>query len=119
MRTFHNFFFASGWWRVKRRAQALASDRFVSAFISLSDEMAFHELTFGRQCEVIGNWVDDRFFSDAEMSIDPVAADIVVVGNCSQVKNHELVLEAALPAGCNRRARRADRRSVSRRAPTP
>lgn len=101
VRTLHSFFLASGWWGVKRRAQAMASDRYVSAFVTLNEEMARHEEGFGRNCQVVGNWVDDRFFSDAGPEIRDGSIDIVVVGNCAPVKNHEVVLEAALRLGAN------------------
>jgi glycogen synthase len=36
IRTFHNLFFAEGWWAVKRRAQAVSVDRYVDAFVALA-----------------------------------------------------------------------------------
>ena len=99
VRTFHSYFLATGWWGVKRRAQGLLSDRYVSAFVALSEEMATHERSFGRECEVVGNWVDDRFLSDTQASGYDEGADVVVVGNCAPVKNHEVILDAALGLG--------------------
>ena len=99
VRTLHSHFLASGWWGAKRRAQAMVSDRYVAVFVALSAEMARHEQTFGRHCEVVGNWVDDRFFSDSDLAIGNDAVDIVIVGNCAPVKNHVVVLKAALRMG--------------------
>ncbi|MGB7963256.1 MAG: glycosyltransferase family 4 protein [Propionicimonas sp.] len=98
VRTLHSFFLAEGWWGVKRRAQAMASDRFVDAFVALGEEMARHEASFGRECVVIPNWVADRF-----LEVDPGGrskdVDIALVGSCAEVKRHDIVLGEALANG--------------------
>jgi len=99
VRTIHNVFDARGRWFVRRAAQALVADRLISALIAPSPDVAENETRFGRRPQVIYNWVEDRFFDlarqRAEAAVAP-SAPIVIVGNCSRIKNHEVALEAAL-----------------------
>lgn len=97
VRTLHSFFLADGWWGVKRRAQAYASDRFVDSFITLNPEMARHEAGFRRSSVIIPNWVDDRFLDTGDPGVKDL--DLVLVGNCSPVKDHSIVLSVALAEG--------------------
>ena len=97
VRTIHSFFLAEGWWAIKRRAQAMASDRHVDEFVALGEEMVRHEASFGRECVVIPNWVDDRFLGVVQEPRKDV--DIVIVGNCAPVKRHGVALSAALENG--------------------
>jgi glycosyltransferase involved in cell wall biosynthesis len=99
VRTIHNVFDARGRWFLRRAVQALIADRLVSALIAPSPDVAANEVRFGRRVRVIYNWVEDRFFELATQRMPgtlPPTAPIVIVGNCSKIKGHEVVLEAAL-----------------------
>ncbi|WP_185974103.1 glycosyltransferase [Curtobacterium sp. KBS0715] len=99
VRTIHNVFDARGRWFLRRAAQALIADRLVDALIAPSPDVAANEARFGRRVRVIYNWVEDRFFEIAAQRAQasvPSTAPIVIVGNCSKIKSHEVVLEAAL-----------------------
>ena len=97
VRTVHSYFPATGWWGIKRRLQLALSEQHVSATVFLNQEMASHESGYGRSGFVIGNWVDDAFLTSGRS--DRPDVDVILVGNCSQVKNHAVVLAAALQSG--------------------
>lgn len=103
VRTVHNVFDAHGKWFWSRFAQAVVGDRMVRALVVPSPDVAENERRFGRRPRVVYNWVDDRFFDVAlrrgQLNQSSEAAPVVLVGNCSEVKNHELVLRAALSTG--------------------
>ena len=100
IRTVHNVFAARGAWFVRRFIQAAAADRLVAAVVVPSHDVAMNEKRFGRAVRIIYNWVDGHFFqlAAARASEGPPGsrAPVVIVGNCSWIKNHNLVLEAAL-----------------------
>lgn len=100
VRTVHNVFAARGSWFVRRFVQAAAADRLVAAVVVPSQDVAINEKRFGRTVRIIYNWVDSHFFqvAAARASKDPPGsrAPVVIVGNCSWIKNHDLVLKAAL-----------------------
>lgn len=101
VRTIHNVFDASGYWRAKRFAQAMIADRLMSAIVAPSQEVAANERRIFRRLRVIWNWVDDSFFDirarravrSPKTNTEPVA---LIVGNCSQIKHHELALQALM-----------------------
>lgn len=101
VRTVHNVFEAKGRWLASRFIQALVGDRFISALIAPSPEVAFNERKLFRNAQVIFNWVDDLFFGISEQrQALPDRTDnvpiAVIVGNCSPIKHHELALKAVL-----------------------
>lgn len=100
VRTVHNVFAAHGTWFLRRFVQAALADRFVAAVVVPSSDVAINERRFRRRVQVIYNWVDNRFFELAASRGDATSRDpkapVVVVGNCSWIKNHDLILEAAL-----------------------
>lgn len=103
VRTVHNNFLASGRWLASRRLQALFGDRFVRAIVAPSPDVAESERSVRRECRVIFNWVDDRMFelySRRQLRQPGARAEhAVIVGNCSDIKRHELALEAIWAAG--------------------
>lgn len=103
VRTVHNVFEATGSWFFSRLAQSLVADRLMDAVLAPSPDVARNEKRFGRKVRVIYNWVDDRFFAlSHERAANPRASDggpVVIVGNCSRIKNHEVALEAAIKGG--------------------
>ncbi|WP_338042542.1 glycosyltransferase [Cryobacterium roopkundense] len=97
IRTVHNVFMATGFWRVKRFAQALLADRLVFALIAPSPDVAANERTLGRSAQVIYNWVDDRYSELASLRSGRKANEqplALIVGNCSDIKNHSRALRA-------------------------
>lgn len=103
VRTVHSNFMARGRWLASRRAQAFFGDGFAQAFVAPSPDVAEREKSVGRDCQVILNWVDDRFSelrvrrTQREETVGALTA--VLVGNCSSVKRHELALEAIWSSG--------------------
>lgn len=103
VRTVHGNFLTRGSWRFKRQVQSRIADYFVSSLIAPSSDVAETEKsTIGRKCQVIYNWVDDRFFQLRSRQVtgkrlrSPVA---LIVGNCSEVKAHEIAIKAVIDAG--------------------
>lgn len=103
VRTVHSNFLASGSWRFKRQVQSRIADRFVSSLIAPSSDVAETEKsTIGRECQVIYNWVDDRFFQLRSRRITGNRRRkrvALIVGNCSEVKAHEIAIKAVIAAG--------------------
>lgn len=103
VRTIHSIFDAHGRWFLSRLLQALVADRLVGAIIAPTKAVQENERRFGRIATIICNWVDDRFYkirderakrgSGACISSRKIA---LVVGNCSDLKRHELALQAVL-----------------------
>lgn len=90
IRTVHNVFRQESLRRVKRIARSRIADKFVYAVVAPSMDVAENERSYGRQVQIIPNWVDDEY-----MSIDrrPEKNSALIVGNCSHIKNHEFILE--------------------------
>jgi glycosyltransferase involved in cell wall biosynthesis len=98
IRTVHNVFAPSGRARLSRKVQAAIADRFVAEFIAVSSDVQEHERSYGRELTLVFNWVDDRFLSiRPERNADSIEHAIVMVGNCSPIKNHIAVLRALMP----------------------
>ncbi|MGT2461425.1 glycosyltransferase family 4 protein [Sinomonas atrocyanea] len=103
VRTFHSMFSVSGW---KSKVKALANrivDRRVAALVSCSPEVQDFEAARGRQSTLIWNWVDEKYFGHGPERDAPLVRDLLIVGNCSSIKNHEVVLTAVLGEGINAR----------------
>lgn len=98
IRTIHSTFRPRRMKNVYRRLVARSTDHRMHAIVACSQDTAQNELRFGRDCEVVLNWVDDRFFDVQPGSEAPATARsrLLIVGNCSSIKRHWLVLEAAL-----------------------
>lgn len=97
VRTIHNVFSPSPLKRLYRILAARVTDRMTSEIIACSPDVAANEATYGRSPRVIWNWVDERFFGASLPSAE--AAAVLTVGNCSAIKQHDLVLRAALEVG--------------------
>jgi glycosyltransferase involved in cell wall biosynthesis len=103
VRTVHSVFDAKGIWRVKRMIQALVADRMMSSLIAPSQDVAANEDKLGRKATVVYNWVDDRFFVMREARENRIRAVdapplALIVGNCSEIKHHELALRSLVPS---------------------
>ena len=99
IRTIHGLFAPKGRSLRSRRLQAFASDRFVARFVAPSPDVQDNERRFGRECDLVYNWVDDRFFHVGRARISRPTSlrsrlSAVLVGNASPIKNQELALEA-------------------------
>lgn len=102
VRTIHNAFAATGRWRKRRLMQARLADPLVFQLVVPSSDVAAIESEQGRATRTILNWVDDRFFGvrrPPQVDISSRKPIAVLVGNCSEIKRHELALHAALDAG--------------------
>ena len=95
VRTVHAVFDATGQWGVKRRITALVTGPLVAANTAVSAHVQSVEESFGRSCVLITNWVDPKYQPLPSRHI-PTQDAMALVGNCSEVKNHEVVLRAAL-----------------------
>ncbi|WP_171027479.1 glycosyltransferase family 4 protein [Pseudarthrobacter sp. NamE2] len=99
IRTIHNVFQATGRWRITRLIQAQIADRMMHVLVAPSPEVSANEKKLFRRVETIYNWVDDAFFQIRDrrselMNGRKVDAVAVIVGNCSEIKQHELALHA-------------------------
>jgi hypothetical protein len=95
-------FLAHGRWKLSRRVQAAIADRWASAVIGPSPDVVANERRNRRTLQLVYPWVDDRIFeiSRARASATRSPTDarrIVLVGNCSDIKDHALALRAILP----------------------
>jgi len=99
VRTVHSVFNASGYWGLKRRIYRFASEWAVSANIAVSHYVQFIEERFHRKCTVISNWVDKKYTDSGLTDSIRCSNDLALVGNCSTIKNHNVVLKAALTEG--------------------
>jgi len=105
VRTVHSAFGFEGWLRarkqIERRTARLAGVHFVAVSPSVQ---ANENERFSNECQLILNWFDQSQFSPPSadqkrqarriLGIDAHASVIAVVGNCSEVKNHQLLIRA-------------------------
>lgn len=100
VRTVHGNFLATGRWRISRKIQARLASLLVHSTIAPSPDVAKNEwATIGRKCRVVYNWVDDRVFAIRDMRTSgstPHPRTALILGNCAQVKGHEIALRALL-----------------------
>jgi glycosyltransferase involved in cell wall biosynthesis len=101
VQTVHNIFNFRGVTVPRRRLQHSVARLVGTKFVAPSSEVADNELkNWGLTCQVIENWVADEFARAAHIDKRSTIAEsplrIAMVGNCSEVKNHEIVLRAAL-----------------------
>lgn len=96
VRTVHNVFRPVGKARLSRVLQGFLADRFIAKFIAPSPDVANNERLFGRSPVTILNWVADEYNREGSMSNSKLA---VIVGNCSQIKNHEMALHSLVKNG--------------------
>jgi glycosyltransferase involved in cell wall biosynthesis len=103
VRSIHNEFQPTGRALLSRKVQGYMSNWVVAATIAVSPGVQRNELRFGRRARVVLNWVDDRFWDLRDQRAALVAAGgvendaVVMVGNCSPIKNHVLALRAVAP----------------------
>lgn len=102
IRTVHNIFPTRGRTSFSRRVQAALADFCVDSFIAPSPDVAENERALGRNCRVIFNWVGSKFSTShalgvsnltAAKELDASVPSVVMVGNCSRIKNHQFVLD--------------------------
>jgi hypothetical protein len=102
VRTVHSMFLARGRWRMSRRVQAAIADRWAAAVVGPSPDVVANESRNRRTLQLVYPWVDDRIFEIAGVRASAMrrptdASRILLVGNCSEIKDHELALRAILP----------------------
>src|SRR5262245_22353101 len=102
VRTVHNHFAFNGALRVRRAFERRRAERLGTHWVSIAPGVHANENErFGVHPTLIANWYDSERYvppSDEEASaaraglgIDAGATVLLVVGNCSTIKNHELL----------------------------
>jgi glycosyltransferase involved in cell wall biosynthesis len=110
VRTVHNNFPFDGWLRLVRGWQRRHLARRGVCFAAIAPGVRANELQrFGLQTELVLNWVAERFMAapapaqreQARRELGYADDDFVLVsvGNCSQVKNHAVILHALAACG--------------------
>ncbi len=106
VRTVHNNFRYPRAVRFRRRVRSSVARHLGVVWVSISGEVASTELEFSKNpTRIVEGFIDvDSLVSGsipeegrrirAELGIDPSAFVVGMIGNCSGVKNHELVAEA-------------------------
>lgn len=101
VRTVHGMFRFRGVTVPRRRLQHTMARLARTRHVAPSQDVADNEReNWGLTCQVIENWVADEFSQDSQVDRGPTAVEeplrVAMVGNCSEVKNHPVVLRAAL-----------------------
>lgn len=94
VRTIHNVFQPTGFALLSRKLQAWVADAAVTQYISVSPDVQANEEKFGRQSEMILNWVDEKFHLVRSLRDDRAEPAAVIVGNASPIKNQVVALRA-------------------------
>ena len=105
VQTVHTMFPFTGSLQTERRLQRRIARRLGVTFVAVGPSVAHHELVhFGNTAEVVRNWVDLERFAPASPEqrararCEPGLRDddftVLTVGNCWEMKNHSLVIEA-------------------------
>ncbi|TFC61640.1 glycosyltransferase [Cryobacterium sp. TMB1-7] len=95
IRTVHNVFTPRGRTRLSRRIQSAIGDAVARFLVVPSPDVQANEAQFGRKTTLIYNWVADDIGVTQQNPPQPVLDETqsaLIVGNCSAIKNHELVL---------------------------
>lgn len=101
VRTVHNVFRFEGMTAARRRIQHAMTRAAKTCHVAPSRDVARNERElWGLSCRVIENWVSDEFLSANPRRIQRACSNlpmrIAVVGHCSEIKNHQLLLRAVL-----------------------
>jgi glycosyltransferase involved in cell wall biosynthesis len=101
VQTVHSMFNFQGVTVPRRRLQHAVSRLVGTQFVAPSCEVADNERqNWGLTCQVVENWVADEFANDAHIdnrsTMLKAPLRVAMVGNCAVVKNHQVVLRAAL-----------------------
>jgi glycosyltransferase involved in cell wall biosynthesis len=101
VQTVHSIFTFHGMTVARRRLQHAVARLVRTHFVAPSWDVADNEHNnWGLTCRVIDNWVADDFTDNTHIDTPSTTRDaplrVAIVGNCSKVKNHEILLRAAL-----------------------
>ena len=99
VQTIHSIFEFSGFVKWKRLGQHSLSKLAQVKHVSVSHEVAQNEIeNYRLRTLVIENWISDNFFSNLwrKISSNSQMVKIGIVGNCSNIKNHEVLLKSVL-----------------------
>lgn len=108
VRTFHNIWAPSGLWLWRRRCERKVASLLGVKFVGVSAEVCRNEeLLHGTKTRSIENWVDldELQVSDIKsktilrnrIGLPGPSAVAIIIGNCSEIKNHEFALEVLQP----------------------
>ncbi|OZD07970.1 hypothetical protein CH275_05210 [Rhodococcus sp. 06-235-1A] len=103
VRTVHNVFRHAGFAFHLRRLKIAVTKPFVSQTISPSSDVQQNEVRFGRHSLLVENWVDDKFYELGKgRAHQPTSGSpmFLIVGNCSETKNHDYVVETLYSLNC-------------------
>lgn len=97
VQTIHSAFHFHGLNKMKRIIQHKLS-RFVGThFVSVSYGVAGNELlNYALESRVIENWVSSDLASFKARNVSEHSISIALIGNCSSIKNHEIVLSSCI-----------------------
>ena len=101
VQTIHAMFNFHGVTVARRRLQHAVARLVRTSHVAPSWDVADNEReNWGLPCQVIENWVADEFSQDAHIDKRSATAEaplrVAMVGNCAEVKNHQMVFRAAL-----------------------
>jgi glycosyltransferase involved in cell wall biosynthesis len=101
VQTVHAMFNFQGMTVARRRLQHAVARLVGTHFVAPSWDVAENERkNWGLSCQVIENWVSDEFAHNVHIDKPSMALKtplrVAMVGNCAEVKNHQIVLRAAL-----------------------
>ncbi|POH69206.1 glycosyltransferase [Cryobacterium sp. TMN-39-2] len=102
IRTVHNVFTPIGRTRLSRRIQSAIGDAVARFVVVPSPDVQENEAQYGRETTLIYNWVADDISVTPQNLPQPVADETqsaLIVGNCSAIKNHDLVLGLLFSGG--------------------
>jgi glycosyltransferase involved in cell wall biosynthesis len=97
VQTIHSTFEFYGWIKWKRLLQHSMSKLARVHHVAVGKGVAQNELqNYGLRSVVIENWISKNFFQDWDKGTKFATNQIVIalVGNCSEIKNHEILLRA-------------------------
>lgn len=105
VRTVHNHFAFDGALRLRRSVERRIAERLGTHWVSIAPGVEANERErFGVDSTLIGNWYDSTRFvppsaaqaasARGALGIDPTCTVLLVVGNCSAIKNHAMLLRA-------------------------
>jgi len=100
VRTIHNIFENRGLSRRTRQFNRLLSKLVKVRFVAPGYEVAMNEKkNWNTECTIIENWVDDSFQAIpsqrlAKFHQEKTVTTFGIIGNCSVIKNHQLVFNA-------------------------
>lgn len=104
--TFHSIFRFSGWRKIRRKVVRRILSGLGVIEVAIGDSVMKNEEQYGCRAELVWNWLDTSrmetkdTLSRNDFALKETDKVMVVIGNCSRIKNHRFLLEvmAKLPS---------------------